>query len=149
MTEAQETDQARRNRRIAGTAFDYVTIIQINGPCSKTVTIESDGSYTKKASKNIARGTASTYHVPTAREMADVLREVSDRDDQLIVLGFVKGNKPSPGDTEAIRERRSPAAVRISVSRSCALVAAQRSREFHRIAKVTNHVRRLAARTRR
>ena len=114
MTEAQETDQARRNQRIAGTAFDYVTIIQTKGPCSKTVTIEADGTL---------RGEGQQEHRQRARRIRITCR---------------------PPTTWLMSYGR----YRIATI-SCALVAAQRSREFHRIAKVTNHVRRLAARTRR
>ena len=74
--------------------MDYITIITTEGPCNKQVNLNADGTIDKTPAGVISNAWAQIVHVPTAQDLMDVFKIVSERDNQTIAMGYVPGIEP-------------------------------------------------------
>lgn len=70
---------------------DYLSIITAPDPCNKIVSISKKGTCKKRSLARISRGQIETIHVPDLAAFENVYRQVAEREDQCLVLGFVPG----------------------------------------------------------
>ena len=80
-------------------AADFVTVLTAHELVGKQVSRAEDGGIEKTSKASISAAEAVTVHVPDVDGLAASLREVGSNPKQAIILGYVPGTEPAPGET--------------------------------------------------
>jgi hypothetical protein len=90
-----------------GDSCGFVTTIKTPTASNKRVTRDEDGGLVKKPACVISGGWARVHRTSNEKELPPLIEKVGDREDVVVVLGYIPGTEPAAGESKGAPYRIS------------------------------------------